>query len=130
VIRALRRRWFCIVRQKKVPLRLWDFGYRWCCEIMNHSSNSVYSLEGRTPLNKSPVKLQISVSKLILVSMILFDIMTILDLGKTNLGVGLVYLTRLGQQLSFYILTSNCEIISRTTVTRVTNLEKKKEETK
>jgi hypothetical protein len=30
--------------------------------------------------------------------------------------------------MSFYILTANCEIISRTTVARVTNLEKKIEE--
>jgi hypothetical protein len=52
VIRELRRRWFQIVRQKKVPLRLWDFGYQWCCQIMNHSSNSVYSLEGRTPFEQ------------------------------------------------------------------------------
>jgi hypothetical protein len=52
VVQELQHRWFCTVLQCNVPPRLWDFGYRWCCEIIIRTVNTVYSLGGCTPIEQ------------------------------------------------------------------------------
>ena len=36
--------------KKKAPRRLWDYGLRWVCEIMQRTASWSRSLEGRTSL--------------------------------------------------------------------------------
>ena len=36
----------------KVPKRLWDYSIVWACEIMSLTSNSSFSLDGRTPIEQ------------------------------------------------------------------------------
>ena len=37
VIRELRRKWFRVMVQKRVPSRLWDYVYRHACKVMQHT---------------------------------------------------------------------------------------------
>ena len=123
VIREVKRRWYRQMTKKKVPKRLWDYGIVWVCEIMSITSNSSFALDGRTPLEEITGETP--------------DISEYLDFGfydwvwyKDNAGVGdnlfgrwLGVSHRVGNLMSYWILTENGRIISRTTVQRVTNLE-------
>jgi hypothetical protein len=51
-IRELKKRWFRIMHQKSVPKRVWDFGLVYASEIMQRSTNTIYGLHGRTPLEE------------------------------------------------------------------------------
>jgi hypothetical protein len=48
----LKKRWFRIMHQKSVPKRVWDFGLVYASEIMQRFSNTIYRLQGRTPLEE------------------------------------------------------------------------------
>jgi hypothetical protein len=37
---------------KRVPHRLWDFCYKWCCDVKNKTSGNIYALNDRTPFKK------------------------------------------------------------------------------
>ena len=36
----------------KVPKQLWDYGIVWSCEVMSLTSNSSFTLDGRTPIEQ------------------------------------------------------------------------------
>jgi Reverse transcriptase (RNA-dependent DNA polymerase) len=109
--------------KKRVPRRLWDYGIVWVCEVMSLTANSNFALEGRTPLEQLTGETP--------------DISEYLDFGfydyvwyRDNAGVGdnkfgrwLGVSHRIGILMSFWILTEAGNVISRTTVQRVTNLE-------
>ena len=123
VIREVKRRWFRQMTKKRVPKRLWDYGIVWICEVMSLTANSNFALEGRTPLEQLTGETP--------------DISEYLDFSfydwvwyKDNAGVGdnmfgrwLGVSHRVGNLMSYWILTTNGRVISRTTVQRVTNLE-------
>jgi hypothetical protein len=123
VIREVRKKWFRIMVKKKVPKRLWDYGFRWVCEIQNRTSNSSRGLDGRCPLEKITGEL--------------VDITKYLDFGfydwvwyKENAGLEETKISRwlgvshhVGPLMSYWVLTPEGQIMSRTTVQRVTNLE-------
>ena len=52
VIREVRKKWFRVMVKKRVPKRLWDYGFCWVCEIQNRTSNTSRELNGRCPLEK------------------------------------------------------------------------------
>ena len=109
--------------KRKVPKRLWDYGIVWACEIMSLTSNSSFSLDGRTPIEQVTGETP--------------DISEYLDFGfydwvwyKDNAGLGdncigrwLGVAHRVGNLMSYWILTEAGRVIARTTVQRVTNLE-------
>jgi hypothetical protein len=123
VIREVKRRWFRQMTKRKVPKRLWDYGIVWVCEIMSLTSNSSFNLDGRTPIEQITGETP--------------DISEYLDFSfydwvwyRDNAGVGdnmfgrwLGVSHRIGNLMSFWILTETGHVISRTTVQRVTNLE-------
>jgi hypothetical protein len=123
VIREVKRKWFRQMTKRRVPRRLWDFGITWICETMSLTANSSFSLEGRTPIEQITGETP--------------DISEYLDFGfydwiwyRDNAGVGdnmfgrwLGVSHRIGNLMSYWILTINGRVISRTTVQRVTNLE-------
>ena len=109
--------------KRRVPKRLWDYGIVWVCETMSLTANSTFSLAGRTPMEQVTGETP--------------DISEYLDFGfydwvwyKDNAGVGennfgrwLGVSHRVGNLMSYWILTNTGRIVSRTTVQRVTNLE-------
>jgi hypothetical protein len=123
VIREVKKRWFRQMTKRRVPARLWDYGIVWVCEIMSLTANSVFSLEGRAPIEQITGETP--------------DISEYLDFSfydwvwyKDNAGVGdnkcgrwLGVSHRVGNLMSYWILTISGRVISRTTVQRVTELE-------
>ena len=123
VIREVKRRWFRQMTKRRVPKRLWDYGIVWTCEIMSLTANSSFALDGRTPIEQITGETP--------------DISEYLDFSfydwiwyRDNAGVGdnmfgrwLGVSHRIGNLMSYWILTPHGRVISRTTVQRVTNLE-------
>jgi hypothetical protein len=130
VIREVKKRWFRQMVKRKVPKRLWDYGIVWACEIMSLTSNSSFYLDGRTPMEQITGETP--------------DISEYLDFGfydwiwyKDNAGLGenkigrwLGVAHRVGNLMSYWILTITGRVIARTTVQRITNLELSTDEVK
>ena len=130
VIREVRKKWYRIMLRKKVPRRLWDYGLRWVCETMQRTAAWSGSLEGRCPLEMITGETP--------------DISEYLDfgfydwcwyhenagLGEQKLGRWLGVSHRVGSAMSYWILTDRCEVLSRVSVSRVTNLEQETVEVK
>lgn len=130
VIREVKKRWFRQMVKRKVPKRLWDYGIVWACEIMSLTSNSSFALDGRTPMEQITGETP--------------DISEYLDFGffdwiwyRQNAGLGesevgrwLGVSHRVGNLMSYWILTTNGHVISRTTVQWITNLELQTNEVK
>jgi hypothetical protein len=49
-IHELKKRWYRIMLKKRVPPRLWDYGFAWVCETDNICANLSRYADGRTPL--------------------------------------------------------------------------------
>ena len=122
-IRELRKKWYRVMQAKRVPRRLWDYGMKWCCEIMQRTPNSHFRLQGRTPCEQVTGETP--------------DISEYLDfgfydwvhcdgnagLGETMLGRWLGVSHRVGNSMTYYILQKNGTVVSRSTVSRVTDVE-------
>jgi hypothetical protein len=123
VIREIKKRWYRQMTKRRVPARLWDYGIVWVCEVMSLTANSVFSLEGRAPIEQITGETP--------------DISEYLDFSfydwvwyKDNAGMGdnkcgrwLGVSHRVGNLMSYWILTIIGRVISRTTVQRITELE-------
>ena len=123
VICELRKKWFHIMHKKHVPKQLWDYGLRWTWDVMLHTSTEARSAKGQTPLE--------------IITGDTPDISEVLDFGfhnwcwysdafgmaETKLGRWLGVSHRVGNLMSYWLLTDKCKVILRTMVKRVTNLE-------
>ena len=130
VIRELRRKWYRIMIRRRVPNEFWDYGLKWVSETMSLTHNSAGNLNGQIPLTQVTGETA--------------DISEYLDFGfydevwyKDNAGLspfqpgrwlGVSY--RTGRLMCFHILTQTGKVISRSTVQRVTELEKSTAATK
>ena len=129
-IHEVKKRWYRIMLKKKVPMRLWDFGFVWVCETENVCANLSKYSEGRTPIE--------------IVTGDTPDISEYLDfefydwvLHRSNAGLGEVELGRwlgvshrVGRLMSYWVLPESGIPISVTTVQRMTNDEQNTEEMK
>ena len=109
--------------KRDVPDRLWDFGLIWVCETGNITASSSKYAGGRTSLE--------------LIAGETPDISEYLDfgfydwviywsnagLGEPSLGRWLGVSHRVGQLMSYWILTESGNIISCVTVQRLTNTD-------
>ena len=130
VIREIRKKWFRVMVKRRVPKRLWDYGLRWVCEIQNRTANSARDLHGRCPLEKITGE-SVDISEYL--DFGFYDWVWYKEnagLGETKLGRWLGVSHRVGTLMSFWILTQEGQVLSRTTVQRVTNLEMQLDETK
>lgn len=124
VIRELRRKWYRIMIRKRVPEALWDYGFRWVSETSSLTHTSAGGLNGCIPITQVTGETA--------------DISEYLDFGfydevwyKDNAGLSpfepgrwLGVSHRTGRLMCYHILTQKGTVISRSTVQRVTNLEK------
>ena len=127
-IREIRRRWYMTMMRKKVPKRLWDYLIIWICETGNLSVSSSKYAHGRTALEVITGETP--------------DISEYLDFGfydwviyRSNAGMGEPSLGRwigvshkVGQAMSYWIVTVSGSIISCVTVQRLTEDEKQTDE--
>jgi hypothetical protein len=123
-IREVKKRWYRVMKKMNVPHRLWDFGLIWICETGNLTVSSSRYANGRTPLEiitgETP------------------DISEYLDftfydwviynnnagLGENCLGRWLGVSHKVGQLMSYWVLTIAGNVISCVDVQRLTNDEK------
>ena len=130
VIRELRKRLFRVMLKQRVPNRLWDYGICWVCEIMQRTASNSGRLQGRTPLEQLTGDTH--------------DISEYLDfsfydwcwynnnagLGETKLGCWVGVSHHVGSLMSYWVLTLKGHVISRMTVSQVTNLDKQQTDVK
>jgi hypothetical protein len=123
VIREIRRKWYRTMIRKRVPRKLWDYGVIWVSETMSMTHTSAGGLNGCIPLT--------------MVTGDTVDISEYLDFGfydrvwyRDNAGAGpelpgrwLGTASRTGRLMCYHILNQNGQVVSRSTVQRVTNLE-------
>ena len=123
VVREVKRRWFRQMVRKRVPRRLWDYGIVWVCEVMSMTANSSFALQGCTPLEQLTGETP-DISEYLDFSF--YDYIWYRDnagVGDNKFGRWLGVSHRVGNLMSFWVLTEAGHVISRTTVQRVTNLE-------
>ena len=123
-IREIKRRWYRMMDKKCIPMRLWDNVLVWICETGNLTVSSSKYANGRTPVEMITGETP--------------DISEYTDFGiydwvtyRNNAGMGPISLGRwlgvshkIGQLMSFWILTISGHVISCTTVQRLTSDEK------
>jgi len=123
VIREVRKKWFRMMVAKRVPRRLWDYGYRHACKIMQHTASYSGRLKGKTPIEYVTGE-KPDIGELL--DFGFYDLCWYREnagLGETQLGRWLGVSHRIGPLMSYWVLQTNGEVISRTTVQRVTYLE-------
>ena len=130
VIRELRRKLYRLMIRRRVPRELWDYGLRWVSETSSLTHSSAGSIEGSVPITQVTGETA--------------DISEYLDFGfykqvwwKDNAGLSnfepgrwLGVSHRTGRMMCYNILTQRGTIVSRSTVQRVTNIEKTTSEVK
>jgi hypothetical protein len=113
-----------------VPKRLWDYGIIWACEIMSLTSNTTFNLHGRTPMEEVTDETP-NISEYL--DFGFYDWIWYKDnagLGENKIGRWLGVAHRVGNLMSFWILSVTGHVISHTTVQCVTNLELSTDEVK
>ena len=108
---------------KHVPRKLWDYGSKWSSEIMQRTHVRATRLNGGVPLENVSGE-TVNISEYLDFSF--YDWVWYWDQTGTagrKLGPWLGVSHRTGSQLCYYVLTGSCSVISRGTVSRVTNLE-------
>ena len=129
-IRELKRRMYRIAHKKQIPRRVWDYLVVWTCETGNLSVSSSRYAAGRTPIEYITGETP--------------DISEYLDFGfydwvtyRTNAGLGDLSIGRwlgvshkVGQLMSYWVLTIAGRVISCVNVQRMTPSEKETTEFK
>ena len=116
--------------KKKVPRRLWDYGIKWVFEVMQHTASMPGDLSGRTTLEQLTGETP-GISEYL--DFTFYDWCWYNDnagLGETKLVRWLGVSHRDGSLMSYWVLTQKGNVISCTTITRVTNLEMQIDSTK
>ena len=129
-IREVKKKWYRIMHAKRVPHRLWDYGFKWCCKIMQLTSNSSYDLHGRTAMEEVTGDTP-NISEYIDFSF--YDWCWFWEapgLGEPVLARWLGPAQNIGNSMCYYMLKSNGRIEARSTVQRLTNIELEKESVK
>jgi hypothetical protein len=114
----------------KVQKRLWDYGLVWACEVMSLTSNSSFSLDGRMPMEQLTSETP-NISEYL--DFGFYDWIWYKDnagLGENHIGRWLGVTHRVGNLMSYWILTEAGHVIARTMVQHITNLELTTEEVK
>jgi hypothetical protein len=130
VIRELRRKWFRTMIRRRVPRRLWDYGLKWCAQVMSRTSNSVFSLNGRVPIEHVTGQ-TVDISEYL--DMSFYDWVHFIEgdrLEAAQIGRWLGVASHIGGSMTYYVLKSNGQVIARSSVSKVTNLEQQTTEVK
>ena len=123
IVWEIQKRWFRIMLKKKVPRWLWDYGVKWVCEVMQCTASTSGDLSGQTALKQLTGETP-KISEYL--DFTFYDWCWYNDnagFGEMKLGRWLGVSHRVGSLMSYWVLTQKGNVISRTTVSRVTNLE-------
>ena len=121
-IREIKRRWYHIMAKKKIPRRLWDFGITWISETGNLAVSSSRYADERTSIEiitgDTP-----DISEYI--DFGFYDWVTYRSnagLGEISIGKWLGVSHKMGQLMSYWVLSKYGKVISCTTVQRLTEI--------
>jgi hypothetical protein len=123
VVREVRRKWYRVMFKKRVPRIFWDYGMKWVCETMQRTHLRAKRVDGGVPLQKI-VGDTVDISNYLEFGF--YDRVWYRDnagLGVQKLGRWLGVAENIGSIMTYYILQSNGEIVARSTVSNITNLE-------
>ena len=123
-IRELRRKWYRIMIRNRIPEQLWDYGLRWVSE----TTSLTHTTAGKNPVGSIPLENVTGETP---------DISEYLDFGlydacwfKDNAGTSpfepgrwLGVASRTGRLMCYHVLNQKGQVLARSTVQRVTNLE-------
>ena len=130
VVREVRRKWYRVMFKKRVPKIFWDYGMRWVCETMQRTHLRANRVDGGVPIQRITGE-TVDISNYLEFGF--YDRVWYRDnagLGEQKLGRWLGVAEHIGSIMTYHILQSNGEIVSRSTVWNMTNLEKETDETK
>jgi len=120
VIRELRKKWYRTMFKTNCPIRLWSYGIPHIARIMSLTASFSGDLDGRTPVEYVTGETP-DISEYL--DFGFYDRVWYRDdagLGETKLGRFLGISHQIGTLMSYWILTKNGSVESRTTVQRVT----------
>ena len=129
VVREVRRKWYRVMFKKRVPTIFWDYGMRWVCETMQRTHLRANRVDGGVPLQKV-VGETVDISNYLEFGF--YDLVWYRDnagLGEQKLGRWLGVAQNIGSIMTYHILQSNGEVVARSTVWNITNLEKETDST-
>ena len=124
-IGELRRKWFRLMIRKHIPEQLWDYGMSWVAETMCLTYTSAGKLTGCIPMAEVTGE-GVDISEYLDFSF--YDQVWYKDnggLSPPKPGRWLGVASRTGKLMTYHILQDNGKVLARSTVQRVTNLEKK-----
>jgi hypothetical protein len=122
-IHEVKKRWYRVMMKKSVLPRLWDFGIVWICKTANLTVSSSRYANGQTPLEYITGETP-NISEYIdfgFYDWVIYR--TNAGLDEASIGRWLGVSHKIGQLMSFWILTVSGHIISTTTVQRLTNAQ-------
>ena len=122
-IRELKWKWYRTMLRIEVPKRLWDCGLRWASDIQQRTTNTTQSLRGHTPLEELTGETP-DISEFLNFSF--YDHVYVWEnagLGERTLARWLGVSHHIGSQMCYFIIKGNSQILSWTSVQRVTQLE-------
>ena len=106
VIRELRRKWFQMMVQKRVPRKIWDYSYCHACKVMKHTASHSGRLNGHTPVEFVTGDIP-NIAELL--AFAFYDQCWYKEnsgLGKTHIGKWLGVSHHIGPLMSYWILTT------------------------
>jgi hypothetical protein len=124
VIQEIRKKWCCQTFRTNCPRRIWNYGVPCVCAIMRMTASYAGALQGRTPMEALTGKTPDTSEHL---DFGFYDLVWHKEdagLGKIQLGRFLNVSHSVGSLMSHWVLPVSGAPMSRTTVQRVTELEK------
>ena len=130
VYREVKRKWYRVMVRKLIPRVFWDYGLTWCCEIMSRTFTRSHAIDGMVPLQGLTGDV-VEISPFLEFS--IWDRVWFRDnagLGKPKLGRWLGVAENRGSLMTYHVLSQTGQVLPRSTVWHVTELEKETDEVK
>lgn len=126
-VRIIKQRWKRLMMVKCVPIRVWDFALTWICQIYSRTAFKGGRTGWEIVTGDTP-----DISEWTDFSF--YDLVWYWhdpnSIDNPRLGRWLGVSHRVGSALCYWILTSNCKVVSRTTVQHVTEEDTSKDDIK
>jgi hypothetical protein len=129
-VREVRRKWYRVMFRKNVPKLFWDYGLRWVCKTMSRTHTRPHRVNSCIPL-KHVTGETVDISNYL--DFGFYDYVVYRDnagLSESEIGRWLGVAKNVGTMLTFYVLTQTGQVVSRSSVERVKEIDKRTDEMK
>jgi hypothetical protein len=128
VVREIRRKWYRVMFKKNVPKLFCDYGLRWVCEVMSRTHTRTQRINGGIPLQNVTGE-TVDISNYL--DFGFYDYVVYRDnaaLSESKMGRWLGVAKNVATMLTFYVLTKTGQVVSRSSVERVKEIDKRTDE--